>query len=544
METKIVYFLGAEHTIPCQLRGFVKLLNYFECILNDELMPLLLQQIKKKEWNDDGNSFSYYELTMKSIGEKVISKLAEQNVFDVTLQELVYRNKGYLMLKQVCHETLEDMRQILIDSMNEWEAAYNSAYTSTTSNITGMNFSIWTNSLSSALLYTAMEASTIKKQTNVAEKEFRSAMSALNKSTTDRQEQRENDILANKYYPKVAESLSLFVSKLTEIFIRKLENAKLFEAKSIKKYSLCRSSEILNNIKLVQNKKEILTLAFICCPYNPDIYHAVIHNDLIDYDTFETAKYLLQHYYLTDEIKKYCIKNSNDFSKISEAVKVYSSYSGKSKNDALKEIYKDKLNIIKKHFTELRLSISNKRDLINWITKHINNNAVDFVNSSQEKIRQILKREIYNIDVSQNTLNLFFDNKLLSFSELAEETPFYSLSEIFDYYYVKIEKEIIEYHNLLSKHIKELLTKISDKKIQFEYKSKKYNQAIIEYHKKEKELRSERDRLSVFAFSKKKDLDNKIATCVSERESFEKSNNPYKLGNEIDILTKQSKKYI
>ncbi|MBU5462765.1 hypothetical protein [Lachnoclostridium sp. MSJ-17] len=545
MENKLVKFLGNEYTIPYQLKDFIKYLNYFEHMLDKDLMPLLLSEMKRKEWSDDGNSFSYYESPMKIAGEKVIKNLLEQNVYDITLQDLVYNNKGYLQLKQVCHETLEEMRNILIDSMNEWQAGYNSAYSSASSNITGMGFSVWTNSLSSALLYSAMEASTLKKQTNQANREFQSAMSALNKTTGDRQQQRENNVLVNKYYPRVAESLSLFVSQLTEMFLHKSADNGQFDSRILKEYDLARSSGILNNLKLVQNKKDILTQAFICCPYNPDIYQAIIKYDLIDFETFETAKFLLQDSVLCDEIKSYCIKHSADIAKISEATKVYSSYTGKSEIETLKSVYKDKVRIVNKHFSELRLALSSNRKLTDWICRNISRNAVDFSKMERSVLKKIIESKIKNIGVSSQIIAIFFDKKLITLSELTgSNVKADNLEQLYDYFISNMETAIFQYLDKLIEHINSCISMSNEKKEEFEAKQKAYLDRINEYKQDEKSLQQERDRLGIFAFSKKKDLDSKISACVSEREEFEKSNNPYRLKDEADRLMDKADEYI
>ena len=96
----------------------------------------------------------------------------------------------------------------------------------------------------------------------------------------------------------------------------------------------------------------------------------------------------------------------------------------------------------------------------------------------------------------------------------------------------------------LIEHINRCLSESSMKKTEYETKQRAYLDRINEYRQKEKSLQQERDKLGIFAFSKKKELDGKISICVSERETFEKDNNPYGIKEEADRLYNKAKKFI
>lgn len=246
-----VLFLSQEYNVPEELREFVGYLHYFEEI-HSGLMPLLTSQIKKKEYSGGAdNDFIYWKDPLSKAGERIISKLAEQNIYDVTIDDLVYKNKGYIQLHTVCKDTIQGMTNILLNAMQTWEQGYNSAYSSAASTITGSGVSIWTNRLSSVLIYSALEASTLKKQADKADAQYRAAMSSLSTRVTNQQEKAENELLVNKYYPGVAEALGLFVSEMMEYYVNKLEQKELFDYSQVKKYNLPRSSELIKNMPLV-----------------------------------------------------------------------------------------------------------------------------------------------------------------------------------------------------------------------------------------------------------------------------------------------------
>ena len=180
-----VYFLGEEYSVPEELKEFIGYLHDFEEIHN-EIMPLLTNQIPKKEFTGGADvDFEYFKSPLSKTGEKVIAKLARKNIFDVTLNDVVYNNKGYIQLYNVCKDTMQGMVNILMNAMESWLDGYNNAYSSAASNITGSGVSIWTSSLSSALIYSALEASTLKKQADKADIQYRAAMRPLSTNTID-----------------------------------------------------------------------------------------------------------------------------------------------------------------------------------------------------------------------------------------------------------------------------------------------------------------------------------------------------------------------
>lgn len=329
-----LYFLDEEYTIPSELREFVGYLNDFDEIRN-EVMSLLTSQMKMQKYTGGADEdFVYFKTPLTKIGQKVIAMLSQKSIFDVTLDDVVYQNPGYIQLHTVCQETIQGMANILLNAMQDWKAGYENAYSLAASNITGSGVSIWTNSLSSALIYSAMEASTLKKQANKADKEYSMAMTILSKRIDDSQKQQERNLLVNKYYPCAAEALNRFVSELMEFYISKLEQHGIFAYSLIKQYNLQRSTGILDNLDLVADKKGILKQAFICCPYNPDIYKAALDNGLADLRTFETAKYFMQDGILLESVEEYCQQNYENRDKIAEVVKILALFKGADESQA------------------------------------------------------------------------------------------------------------------------------------------------------------------------------------------------------------------
>lgn len=530
-----VNFLNEEYSVPEELKEFISYLHYFEGIHN-ELMSLLTRQMQKKEFSGGADEdFVYFKSPLSQTGEKVIAKLAEKNIFDVTLNDVVYNNIGYIKLYNVCKDTMQGMVNILMNAMQNWLDGYNNAYSSATSNITGSGVSIWTNSLSSALIYSALEASTLKKQADKADIQYRAAMSSLNTNINDIQKKQETELLVNKYYPGVAEALGLFVSEMMEYYVSKLEQHGIFDYSRIKGYDLQRSSDLLKNITLVTDKVGLLKEAFTCCPYNPDIYNAAMENGLADVQTFETAKYFMQNGVLIDVIEKYAKHNAGNIDAVKVPVKVLALYKGQSESSIWKSLYSSEYLQLHRYYEKLNNAVKNCSSLIMWIKDNITDDAITLCTMDSDDLTSKVKTVLMNKVVTDKQFFLFSELGMLDKEFCVSATE--SLDEINAEYANAIIEVISKLIPELKSHIDRYSADADLAKQKYKNAQKAYDVKIKELQDKESDLKHQRAALGIFAFSKKKELDVKILECQDEISAFKKSDNTQKLKNEYEQIS-------
>lgn len=494
MNTIVVKFLGDEYTFPDDLQEFIRILQYFDSFHND-LNPLLLNLMKESEWKDGTeNGLEYFKVPMISIANKVIEKLSRYGIYNVTISDLVDNNPGFINLKEAGNNALDSMKKILSNSMSEWLQGYENAQSEANSKVTGMGFSIWTSSLTSALVYSAMESSTIKKQQNRAQQEYQISMRKLHKSTNDRRKNQENDLLVNYYYPAVADSLNRFVNYMMGVYITKLDEKGILDFSSVEKFNMQRSSEILKNLNIVDDKVALLKEAFSYCPYNRDVFAAIIDLNLEDDDFIDTIKVFLLEKSIIDyyemiiepfsypnEIADVLNENKNHIKNLSELKNI----SEREIYDSITEQY---IKCVKEKYRNLGFNISNKNSKILF---------QDFTDD-----------EIFECD----------DNQLKTYSELTVEkivsaSSFEALVNICGY--------------------SEMISEISPDNGDTEYKSKNEidNYYISEIYKmlsqelpKEKELRNQK-------------VEDDITQSINDREERYKKNRNLKIQKTVLVIT-------
>lgn len=532
-----VYFLGKQYSVPAELKEFVGYLRYFEDI-HDRIMPLLTNQINQQTYSGGAEAdFIYFKEPLSKIGEEVIAKLAERNIFDVSLNDIVYNNRGFINLHTVCKETIKGMLNILVDSWNTLVDGYSNAYSSATSNIIGSGVSIWTSSLSTALLCTAFEASTIKRQANKANRQYIAAIESLDTRINDTKKKQETNLLINKYYPGVAEALGLFVSEMAEYYISKLEQYGIFDYSKVKKYNLQRSSDLLKNISIVTDKIGLLKEIFICCPYNPDLYSAVMENGLADIPTFETAKYFMQDDVLIDVIYSYAKNNIGNIDSIKIPVKILASYKGQEESSIWKSLYSKEYLKLVEYYKKLNYIIKKRSALIAWIKENITHDAVELCSMSESdltiKVKAILEIKV----ISNEQFSLFNELSMLS-NELCISTT-QSLNALNENYASAIVCVIIELIQELKRSIDNYRARLELAKQQYEMAQIAYEKKIEELQNKETSLKQQRAALSIFAFPKKKELSIKIHECQEELLAFKETDNTQKLKQEYEEIYKK-----
>lgn len=437
-------------------------------------------------------------------------------------------------MHNVCKDTMQGMVNILMNAMQTWLDGYNNAYSSAVSNITGSGVSIWTSSLSSALIYSALEASTLKKQSDKADIQYRAAMRSLNTNISDTQEKQKTELLVNKYYPGVAEALGLFVSEMMEYYVTKLEQHGIFDYSKVKGYDLQHSSDLLKNITLVPDKAGLLKEAFGCCPYNPDIYNAVLENGLADISTFETAKYFMQDGVLVDVIDKYAKNNARNIDAVKVPVKVLALYKGQSESSTWKSLYSSEYLQLHRYYKKLNSAIKNRNSLIEWIEDNITKDAIELCTMDSEILISKVSTVLNNKIITDKQFSLFNELGMLDkeFCVSATESLDKINAEYANFIFDAIGKTIPE----IQHHIDKYSVNADLARQKYESSKRAYDTKLKEYQDEVSNLKQQRAALGFFAFSKKKELDTKILKCQEEMETFKKSDNTQKLKNEYEQI--------
>ncbi len=545
MDGQELCFLGEKHLIPSDLREYVQYLHSFEQIYND-IISLLINQMEQKSFCGGADEdFKYFSVPLTTIGEKIIVKLSEHGVFDVTMDEVIFRNKGYIQLHNVCQETISQMAKILLQAIDDFKNGYENAQVSAASNITGSNVSLWTNSFSSALVYSALEASTLKKQYNTATREYNAAMSMLSKNVTDKREQKELELLVTKYYPEAADAIRKFVSELMLFYITKLESIGVFAYSEVEKYSLKRSTDLLKNLPVVTDKKSLLRQAFLYCPYNPDVYKAVLENGFADISTFKTAQYFIQDELLSEYIKDYCHNHISEPEKLILPIEIWSLYTNQDESNIVALLYSEKIQILTRRYIAAKRAIENKEELKWWIKEIITTSATKLCSMDCDKIRESIANQL-----DFNNMATFFDNYHLFDMDVISlpNSTALSLVELNREFTKTLLNEIKDYISELKVHVKSCIDEATKVEKEYQVALSQYNDERGKIYSNISELREELKKqkkiLRLFKFNKQKEIENKLQLLQDKLSCLTNEKDPQPLKDKCEKLRRNAELFI
>ena len=518
MSDIMVRFLNESYTFPEELKQYVIYCNEFEKI-NNRLQKELICTMKKKPYDQGGSDAmgdieSRLKEAMICEGKKVITMLSQNGIFDVTETDIINSNKGFIHYEETYKAMMDGAKQILIEHMQSYLSGFEDAQTSAYSQVTGAGISIWSNSILAHATLAAYEASTVKRQCAKADKDYEMAMEDLSRRTESEEERKYTELFATKVYPEIAASFGMYVSELMTYYLKKLQTHSMYDYSKVVSYDMKRSSELLNNILLVDDKKPVLIEAFKCCPYNPDIYAKVLEVGLCDIDTFKTAKEFYQDSVLIEVLEDYC-KKSLHSDTISNAIKILADYKRCSEIDILYSLYSNELEIIKKNYSIAKVLTYNMKELDKWIRDNINQNMDTIINTSIDDVENKVTCFMDSF-VNEKQFIKFADMNLLSIDYVRLTNS----SE------AEISKINLEIKRCIISSVLSYIEKARGLRKQcdaayavFNSEIKKRNEAIVE---KYNELKS----VGVFALSKKKELKAIIFDMESELSKYRVENEP------------------
>ena len=473
-----VQFLGKTFQLPKEIPDYVKYLNLFNEFYNADL-KILIKQINNREYaGGSEEDFRVWSEPLKKQGQEVIEMLLNMGVYDITIEDLVINNQGYQKLNELCATTLDKMRIILRDAIGNYIDEMDRNRAKAAETITGSGVSIITNSVTSALAYSFMEARTLSNQAKEADALYRESMKVAGERNTTEQKRKENNVLNNIYYPGVKECLNLFTAEMLFTFLTSLNSHGIFNYDSVKHYNIERSNQLIRNIA-GKNKtivEGVLIEAFKNCPYNSNIFIAALDNGLLNKEELNTARIVG----IDSEIAQYLIEQCKKSEELYLGADFVEKLSILQDTDPRTII----INIFNKYYHEININYSgllnlNKApgSLFSWRKRYIADDD-DFLNMSESEIKKKVVRHLHTI-CSENEFNYLCKFGLIKIKGVPDSycSDYQNLN---NYITDTLTNDLVLSKDIVEKGIKE------------KEKLKLLKEAEIEAEKKAKELANKR----------------------------------------------------
>lgn len=323
------------------------------------------------------------------------------------------------------------------------------------------------------------------------------------------------EVMVKEFYPSIVQKLLEFGNKIMSVFLLELITHGKFDFESVENYNMQKADGMLKNISQVPDKNEFLKQVFLTCPFSVDVYKECLKQGLLDKETFETAKYFGIGEEIAGEMDNYIKNNLKNSEKVKPIISLLSSHRGTDELSIWKRMYEGTLENIEGTYKLFNTAIADKKKLDRFIKENIIKNMVEIVDKSVDDITTTIDCKMQSL-ITEKQFEEF-----VSMGILLPETIRMSGSS---------STALNEINNEISSSFTECIMKyIKEAKKRLDA----YNQAKALFDKeiKQKEqelsvLKSEKEKLGLFAFSKKKELSAIIASKENEISGFKRTNEP------------------
>jgi YD repeat-containing protein len=356
-------FLGKEYSIPDDVLTYIDLLD-FTVKEKTQLVKVFIQKLKAESEEGNIGLLGDEDLAaeIEQYAGKLISKLCNNGIFTRTVRDYLADNKGYKLYSEVNKAALEKMKSLLLQELDAWQAGYEDAVKRAESHVTGIGFSVLSSSFVNHAIYAAMETSTLNKQGKEAEEQYQKDMNDLRSRLDLKYGGEKSQYINITYIPDMEAALTVIAYELLDKYVADLIDNGKFDGKALCYIDIARSNDLLKNLTLSNNKKAVIENAFAVCPYNIDVYIQAMKYELLDYDSFQTAKIFKQDHFILSFLKEKWgeVSFPTKFNINYYCVNVWASITDKTTSDLLHDLTNSYANDIVKAYSGIGDMLADK----------------------------------------------------------------------------------------------------------------------------------------------------------------------------------------
>lgn len=516
-----VNFLGEKYEVSEAVKEFLEYDGLLSPILQKivERMTFCLERDSKSApsniWEKVEGDIDALKKIMVDGADLLLKKLLDLGVYDVTVNDLLSNIDIFSQIdnfvlsigRKLCNEG-ERFVQLKNQGL---ERMYNYA----SSGITGSGIGIFTNSISALMVYSAMERSIVLSQAKKADRIYQESARRINDYVNSGFEKMCRDVMLGEYYPELMQLLLEYPNQIMSQFLNQLIAHDKFDFDSIQQYNMNKADEMLKNIDRVADKEEFLKQSFLTCPFSSDLYEKCLELQMLDFDTFQTAKYFEMGDELDEKIENYVRNHQDNFKYVKILVEILASYRGKSESDLFKVIYKDFVEKVVVSYREFNEAIANENKLDIFIRGNIAEQTSDVITKTLKDVSEVVDKKINSL-LSERSYIELIDMGVLKPADIRMAG---STSDLLKDINNEISKALIEC----------ILDYIEEGKRRWNLYVEALEPFEAELKVRESELnglKKEKGQLGLFALSKKRQLQTQIDIKTMEISEFKKKNEP------------------
>ena len=458
-----------------------------------------------KFFENFSNEIQNYHSVMLEVCQNIVDDLISRGIYDVSVTDFAGRLSGFKAVQDLGNKVIIKATNEIQKLVDEKNAGEDYAYKSAANTITGSGIRVFTNSFASLMVYSAVEKHIMLSQAKKADQQYERAVQKIQAACKDALSQICTNILINDFGMGLVEIIETFNNELMQNYLLELTLHGEFNVDNIEGYSENRSNAILENMSRVSDKRKLLIQAYEACPFNIDVYEKILEMGFFDVNTFMDAKQIFPVETLQSMVESQLDGSSASFEKMDEYVAVLTDYTDIDEKTSIKKYFSKYADSLIKPFENIKKICGNNRQLDSWIRENISKNMDRIVAITDEDISDKVGNWLIH-KVDEQKIKKLYNVGVNPFEKAnIEDADLSSYDNIKKYY-----------ADLLIVAIKNYIDEAIKRKNIYEQAYKKYNAEFDKQREKVEGLKRELENTGFFAFSKKKELKETIATELAE----------------------------
>lgn len=427
----------------------------------------------------------------------------------------------YRLEKEIIYNITIEGQRIVDMGKVELEKAYQYAGR----HIVGSGVQIFTNSSSILMASSMIEKNIILSQAKKADKEYEEAAKHIRKGAINNLDIMYREMMLKNLFPSISEIMMEFDNKIMIAFVSELMERGKFDFSSIKKYNLQKADGMLSNINQVPDKIGFLKQAFLICPFSSKLYEECLYYEVLDKDTFETAKYFGMGDELSEKMIEYIKENLGNIDKIKKVVSILAPYEEIEELTMWRIIYKDKIENIIDVYATLKGAIVNKKILDKLVKENVICRMIEIIDKTSGYVMECIGKQIEGI-ITPKQFDNFVDIGIL----LPDDLRIIGSSEM------KLESINNEIMTALGKSVKEYIEEANRRLNIYKEKKSLFDKDVKEKEEEINNLKLEKKKMGLFAFSGKKEISKIIQNKSTEIVEYKKAHNPQNYWDDFERM--------
>ena len=303
MSTNAIYkFLRHEVSLPVETAAYAGIIRTYEEKKSKvyEVLSRHMQDLSFAFSKDIKASFDYFI-------EGEVQSLIRLGVYNVTASAYVAENEAYNQIDDIAMAGARAVSEIELRELDRLMQGVNAAESEAMTEIKPSRTAFITNSFISSVIYAATETLSENHQMQKAQQKYNAAIQRL---ASDQSSDREiAKRLREIDYPAAKECIDNFFDTLRSQTLGYMEENGLFDYSSMQSFDKEVSCELLTYYPSTQSI-DLIVQAFKECPYNPSLLILTAQEHLLDKESFETIKPMLDPDSVTEILYNVMIKEN------------------------------------------------------------------------------------------------------------------------------------------------------------------------------------------------------------------------------------------